>query len=592
MQLVAYGAQDVYLTGNPQITFFKVVYRRHTNFAVECIEHPFTGTADFGRKALVTVVRNGDLVTKMYLRARIGSVSAPNLSGATRDLVRFAWVRKLGHAIMQDVNVEIGGAEIDKQYGDWLNLWHELTSPVGQSRGYDKMIGDVSEMTELSSFVSDVSEPDLLKRAYTLFVPLQFWFNRNNGLALPLIALQYHEVRLNFTFRSFDECAVYSGPFNVRTMKTSFEDAALMVDYVYLDSEERRRFAQVGHEYLIEQVQFTGEESVQSTSSKFQLHFNHPTKELVFAMQLGNYSTGKQFMAYTNLDNWNLAARNEMAEKLLMGQILTNADGIVVTKESETGLTPVAPDSSVWVKLISPADDTKIAAMCSNIPLSTGEYIWVVKNSLVGSDVAPYVRLNFANATVDLRDYVTGHSNFVQTGATGIGRLTATVTENNLTLALLSQPVSKYLVDNRDHWIVAQDITVWQHHNYGLYIDGSANPVVSGKLQLNGHDRFDDREGQYFNYVQPWQHHSNTPADGINVYSFALKPEDHQPSGTCNMSRIDTAQLNLAYEDTTGKKAYDFRNDFLDDNTVMFIFAASYNVLRIMSGMGGLAYSN
>ena len=569
MQLVAYGAQDVYLTGNPQITFFKVVYRRHTNFAVEAIEHPFTGNADFGKKAMVTVTRNGDLVTRMYLRCRVDSVSAPGVADADRLMVKFAWTRKLGHAIIEDVNVEIGGAEIDKQYGDWLNIWHELTLPVGQQRGYDRMIGDVPELTELAGYVGDTREADLLKRPYTMFVPLQFWFNRNNGLALPLIALQYHEVRLNFTFRPFEECCVYAGPFNVRTMRGSFADAALLVDYVYLDSEERRRFAQVGHEYLIEQVQFTGDESVQSTTSKFQLHFNHPTKEIIWAMKLGNYSTGKKFMAYTNNDNWSVAGLNMMAERLLEGLYLHNDDGTVFLSSAT-----VTPPATKWV--------ATAASEIANIPSSMSSWYCYKINTAVD-----YVTLTFNQLTVDLRSYVDGGVSYV----TG-GFIRGSVSVNNLTVALMSQPTSKYIVDNRDAWVILNDITMWQHSNYGLYIDGSINPVVRGLLQLNGHDRFNEREGSYFNFVQPYQHHSNTPADGINVYSFALKPEEHQPSGTCNMSRIDTAQLNLAYEDPTARRAYDFRADFLDDDTKMKIFALSYNVLRIMSGMGGLAYSN
>ena len=109
-------------------------------------------------------------------------------------------------------------------------------------------------------------------------------------------------------------------------------------------------------------------------------------------------------------------------------------------------------------------------------------------------------------------------------------------------------------------------------------LDGTSNPIVAAKLQLNGHDRFSRQSGAYFNFVQPFQHFSNTPSNGVNVYSFALNPEDHQPSGTCNMSRIDNATLSVNYADDT------------DGN--LCIYGLAYNVLRIMSGMGGLAYSN
>jgi hypothetical protein len=420
----------------------------------------------------------------------------------------------------------------------------------------------------------------MLKDQYTLFVPLIFWFNRNNGLALPLIALQYHEVRLNFEFRPFDECCVYTGPFNVRTNKPVFAEATLLIDYIYLDSEERRRFAQVGHEYLIEQLQFTGEESIQTNSAKLQLHFNHPTKELVWGMKLGNYCSGKQFMAYTNTNDWFVSARNQMAEKLILGQILTHSsDGTLVNQDSDT--LPGAP----WTKITNVSE---IQSWVYGLPTASSMFIYVVGSSY------DYVKYTFAGSPVELRSLVSGHANAVLYSSTPYPkyRLTATVTSNNLTIEHLSQPVSKYTVDNRDQWIKDQDITVWQQANYGLHIDGTTNPVYQGLIQLNGHDRFDKREGAYFNYVQPYQHHTRTPADGINVYSFALKPEEHQPSGTCNMSRIDTTQLNLWFQDVGNTAGADFRTDYLDEHTLLYVFAFSYNVLRIMSGMGGLAYSN
>jgi hypothetical protein len=186
MQLVAYGAQDVYLTGNPQITFWKVVYRRYTNFSIETIEHPLGGNPNFGRKATVTVIRNGDLASRIFLMVQLDTVNwlARRELAADCKLPRFAWVRRLGHALIRFCNVEIGGSEIDKQYGTWLDIWYELTHDNDQDRGYNHMIGDVDELTRLD-------EPDgqgNIKDHYTLYIPLQFWFCRNSGLALPLIA--------------------------------------------------------------------------------------------------------------------------------------------------------------------------------------------------------------------------------------------------------------------------------------------------------------------------------------------------------------------------------------------------------------------
>ena len=346
MQLVAYGAQDVYLTGNPQITFFKVVYRRHTNFSKECIEQTFSGAVGDGKRISATLARNGDLVQEVYLKAT-GGVAGDNTS-------MISWVE-----------CEIGGQKIDKQYASWLEIYDTLFETNHDYRYA------------------------MCKGTSTVYIPLRFWFNRNPGLALPLIALQYHEVKINIQLAT-GGAAANSG------------DATLLVNYIYLDTDERRRFAQVSHEYLIEQVQHTGDESTTGIgNNKITLNFNHPVKCLAWS-----------------------------------------------------------------------SDQT----------------------------------------------------------------------------------------------------------------------LTSAKLQLNGHDRAAQQLGSYYQLVQPYESglgHSATIGntriwDGavgdanVFLYSFALTPAGHQPSGTCNFSRIDNAVLSLVQ----------------GGNATVSVHAVNYNVLRVMSGMGGLAYSN
>jgi hypothetical protein len=428
MQLVAYGAQDVYLTGNPQITFFKVVYRRHTNFAIESIEQTFNGTAAFGRKCTATISRNGDLIHKMYLQTTL-----PAQTGAASQY--FKWAENVGHALIKNVEVEIGGQKIDKHYGDWLNVWSELTVTEDQREGFDRMIGaDLCRAANAENGnAADAFAAGSSLSARTLYIPLQFWFNRNPGLALPLIALQYHEVKINFDLRPLTEISGHTTNGTVYAAGSgSLSSTSLWVDYIYLDTDERRRFAQVSHEYLIEQLQFTGEETVTRTSKTATLNFNHPVKELVWVAQGDDHIAEHMYNTY--------------------------------------GTQPKT----------------------SNDDEQDGRF----------------------------------HDRIYGDGAGG----------------------------------------------------RTLNPVSAAKLQLNGHDRFSERGGDYFNFVQPYQHHTRTPCVGINVYSFALNPEDHQPSGTCNFSRIDNASLQLTMQDTTSRK--------------LRVYAVNYNVLRIMSGMGGLAYSN
>ena len=304
MQLVAYGAQDVYLTGNPQITFWKVTYRRHTNFAMESIEQTFNGQADFGRRVTCTISRNGDLAYRTYLQVTMPEINQAMKNTGTNGV--FArWLDFPGHQLISQVEVEIGGQRIDRQYGDWMHIWNELTMSAEQQSGYEAMVGHTTQLTYItdpsfnevdgpceSSAPRQVCAPRNALPETTLYIPLQFWYCRNPGLALPLIALQYHEVKINLDIRPIDEClwAVSnldcSGvPKVTAAYAQSLVAASLYVDYIFLDTDERRRMAQNPHEYLIEQLQFTGDESVGSSSNKIKLNFNHPCKELIWVVQ-------------------------------------------------------------------------------------------------------------------------------------------------------------------------------------------------------------------------------------------------------------------------------------------------------------------
>lgn len=567
MQLVAYGAQDVYLTGNPQITFFKVAYRRHTNFSIETVDHSFSN-ADFGRRPVVTITRNGDLITKMYLSVTLPNVSAP--SGAN-DETKFAWCRRLGYSMIDSVELEIGGSRIDKQYGQWMNSWYDLSCSNEHDRGHAEMIGDTADLTELTSADGE----GYCKRSKVLYVPLYFWFCRNNGLALPLIALQYHEVRVHFELRAASELCCYTGAFLTSPPSPSLLDASLLVDYIYLDSEERRRFAQVGHEYLIEQVQFTGEEGVQATTAKPKLSFNHPTKELVWMAQHGSFTSGKKFLVYTGSNDWADAVQ-EAADNLALGMLKLNSSAAVPTVVAATTSSGAVGGDG----FANPEGDS---------------YAGAVVVATTGGSIIPGVRNDnvLYDGTTDLSDKISR----IEVVLDDDNVVVSINAVHTITLRDVSRALDQWTTDNRNAWVKAhRDVVVYQHHNTGLLLDGTKNPVQKALLQLNGHDRFDQQNGAYFNYVQPHQYHSRTPPDGVNVYSFALDPEKHQPSGSANLSRIDTTQLNLWFADSssTGSSSDDgFSWDFVSNTeTKLFIYALSYNVLRIMSGMGGLAYSN
>ena len=308
LQLVAYGAQDVFLTGTPEITFWKVSYRRHTNFAMESIEQTFSGQADFGRRVSCTISRNGDLCYRTYLQVTLPEINQsmkPNTASATGVYAR--WLDYIGEQLIAQVEVEIGGQRIDRQYGDWMHIWNQVTLTAEQQRGYFKMIGNTTQLTYITdpqfadisgpcsaaSGPSQVCAPRNALPETTLYIPLLFWFSKNPGLSLPLLALQYHEVKINLDIRPLGEClwavSSLSATSGVQSVPVAYQQslvaASLYIDYIFLDTDERRKVAQNPHEYLIEQVQFTGDESVGSSSNKIKLNFNHPCKELIWVVQ-------------------------------------------------------------------------------------------------------------------------------------------------------------------------------------------------------------------------------------------------------------------------------------------------------------------
>ncbi len=457
MQLVAYGAQDIYLTGNPQITFFKVVYRRHTNFSMETIEQTINGSQAANGTGTVTISRNGDLVTKVYVTA--------TMTTAGED----------GAALIDNVEVEIGGQRIDKQTSEWNKIWADLSTPESKADGFKCMTGGCG-VAGTTGVVGEVQ------------VPLNFWFCRNPGLALPLIALQYHEVKL--------KCAWGA---TVGTRK-------VLCDYIYLDTDERRRFAQVSHEYLIEQVQ---SQSADATGS-FKLNFNHPVKELVW--------TSRPSVDYTD------------------AQLKLNGHDRFSAQQEE------------YFQLRQPMD-YHTAVPGQNIVLNSRPQMLATPLPVGVATLG--AKNTYSDGATDIDNGAVVIGGTIPTGA-------ATPKEGDIVIVSVADDETGATVDQ-----VSAVLTVTS--NAAFTLDASINVDTNFSITIIA--RCQDPVSR-----------TGSLTKKINVYSFALKPEEHQPSGTCNFSRIDTAKLDIS--GTTGMTT---------DDT---IYAVNYNVLRIMSGMGGLAYSN
>ena len=556
LQLVAYGAQDMYLTNDPQITFFKVVYRRGTAFSIQPFEKTFNDNPTFGQKASVKLYRLGDLASKMYLRVVINRV--PGIPG-----VKFAWIRRLGHALIKHVEIKIGGSVIDKHYGTWLDIWYELARKGQHDRGYSEMIGDVDYMTDYN----DKSKPE-----FTLYIPLQFWFNRHYGLALPLIAIQYHEIYINLEFEEREKLIVRCDDFTDFS-EVRMLDVGLVTDYIYLDLEERIRFAMIGHEYLIEQAQYYGEEPLEVSTKRLLLDFNHPTKEIIWAMRNGNYTQGNEFLCYSNKEDWTPEILKCSKRVLQQSSILLKGPTYTIdssgNKILETPGDP-PPNYGIWEEF-EPGVENQLSSNGSLLVtnMSETQSLWVNVGSLLIGDYSITDKI-IAEIIVDISNIITF------TVASG----------------MLSRDISfpkSMITDTR----INPDpyICVYQFSNYGLFITGEFNPLAYAELEYNGQNRVEKRNSKFFGELQPYIHHSNTPADGINLYSFAVEPEKHQPTGTSNFSKIENIILSLWFEDCSNKKGKLPDLNFINADNRLYVFAFNYNIYRIISGVTGLAYN-
>jgi hypothetical protein len=476
MQLVAFGAQDVYLTGDPKVTFFQTQYKRHTNFAMECVQQTLSGSGGNSGLFSVTLARTGDLVGDMFVALAPTVTNSANLT-STNSRVDMAWVAERA---ITSVDLYIGGQLIDKHYQTWFRLYSEVFLNDTKKHNYGR----------LASWANAQNPTTSLGKVY---LPLLFFFNRNPGLYLPLIALQYHEVRIDLNLSPY-----YTDYFGTNVPE-------VWANYMYLDTAERERFAKNNHEYLIEQVQHVAGDPVGTSSenapSVIRLAFNHPVKELIWCYQDPSPITNRNAM-------WNFSTN--------VANVNMTVDPAVVG----SAYTVFAPNHVGAPVLYTPG------------PYISNLYVTATSGSVI------------SGATILTGSSIAARSNVLYGNAFWV--------EGGLSNAGVANVTSGYEV----------------------------GPLHKFKLMLNGTDRFNEQMGKYFNQYQPYQYHSGYPYPGIYVYSFALKPEELQPSGACNFSRIDMAQVAISLK--TGAPS----------NLLQKMFAVNYNVLRIQSGMGGLAFSN
>jgi len=528
MQLVAYGAEDLYLTGNPQITYWKVVYRRHTNFSMEYIEQYFESLPNFvpnkPTEVKIKIERNADLLYDTYLVYDLPNIMFPlqNYPGITVEEVNFRWIRNLGHRIIDHVSINIGGQEIDKQYGQWMNIWSELTVTESKKEAYNRLIGEHYKLRPgFSRYYPDKSG-NITIPSTRLYIPFEFWFVSNPGLALPLIALQYDPVFIYITFNPLNDlftigpnnlspCAYFSSEniaqaepnsllsqlvtqgyndqniFNLFVSGEWNQNSYLLCNYIYLDDNERKKFAATSHEYLIPQVQRRLYTGLTYGPNKVRIDMFHPMKELIWVLQKDNVKDFNNWFNYTFLDlnNDYLALQKGYSNKF---------DYLFHQPDTEFM-------NSINNSFIVPSEVNPVNQNCN----------------FLGANVSPTNAFN---------DYV--------------------------------------------------------------------NIMLNAKLIINGHDRFDLRDEVFFNALQSYKYHTHSAKPGIYVYSFAVFPEQAQPSGTANFSRMNKVELQFYIRrDVCDTVEQDPIEDGTPANPTqynMYLYGVNYNVLRIMGGMGGIAF--
>jgi hypothetical protein len=477
IQLVAVGIEDIYLTRDPQITLFKIVYRRHTNFSTQAIKQKFVTPPDFGKKTSYILSRsNGDLIGKTYLVITLPKIKITTRVGADTELaklIEFAWVRKIGFAIVKTVEIEIGGQLVDRQYGEWLNIWAELTEK--KTNGYLKMIGETSELID---FTHEKDE-------YTLYVPLQFWFCRSYSLALPVVSLEYSDIKINLEMNDLDECYV-TNPTHYQVIEN---DVVNFQKYEYIEQN------------------------------------------------IDGIITSGQFLYYDNLTKriyYRRISRNNFQSMVI--------DELAVTPLDRRSLVYSDTNSKYWIRGLSSFEfampkfnSTPVAFNLFNDRLITLKDCYLLVD---------YVFLDQEERTkfVDSRhDYLIEQIQTINEKTIDSSNKTFRVEGIHPTKLMVWIVQYSYLRDKNNN-------DTFNYTDSYKYDDNKllGNSLVKKEtIIMNGQERLSERDYNYFNYIQPYQYFPKFVNEGINIYSLSLLPTEIYPSGTCNLTQIDNLEYKL-----------------------------------------------
>ena len=476
IQLVAYGLQDIFLTRDPQITFFKVVYRRHTNFSIEPIRQYFVHTPDFGKKTTCILSANGDLLGKTFLVITLPQIKQFSNGDSIDTLTKFAWVRKIAYALIKTIDIEIGGQLIDRHYGEWMNIWAELTEKT-KTYAWKKMTGDVTDLTDFTNG----------KDEYTIYIPLSFWFCRASGLALPLVSMEYSQVRVNLELNDLDKCSL--------TTPTNYIE-------IENDIVNFQQF-----EYIEQNVNGV-------IASGIFTSFDNTTKRLYYS---------------------------RISRDKFQSMPLINENGY--TPQERRALVYSDTNSKYWIRGLT----SNVFAMPKFNTMPQSHTFNNLRNIAIKDC---YLIVNYIFVDDDERkQFVQSRHDYIIEQLQIINE--KTIESSNRTMRLdLIQPSKLLAWVVQSSYFQDKNNNDWFNYTNSYKYDSSDNLVgktlvKNETLELNGQERLSFRVYNYFNYAQAHQYFPQTPNEGVNIYSFGMFPLNPFPSGTCNMSQMDNIELRL-----------------------------------------------
>lgn len=560
---------DKYLTEDSCASFFYPSYTRHTNFATEVVEHGFSGSEEFGKTIRCEFTGTGDMLASMFLHVTIPEIRYIGTE-QDRDSARFAWVEDLGHALIQEATMLIGSREIVLHSGEWMNIHCQLFTTASQMPGVNKMIGNVPELTSLSQLEQNGS--DVLKKSYDLCIPFYF-FCKDVSKAVPLCALGTNRVGITVKLRPISQLCIKSDSVIIENKLPL--SASILATHINLEKTEAMRIACFPRETLIDQVQTLGPITIPGDAGSFATDFSFPVRSLYWNIRNDNYYGGK-FMAY-DANNWELA-RDLMARHLLLAEFDLDKFGYA-NKAIASGVKQVyVGQNGISYEAFDPRDVNEESGFIFADSVTESQFGGdnFLGRLSEGTNLLAYEskQKSLKTHVYDLRSKVNGVIRISSdpNDPQNISLEVALITYNSLTMRDLSTNLSYYSVDNRNQYVAARDVTVWQHNNTGLYIDGTVNPIAEASLSVNGHSRQISPYPGWFGPVEAYLHCTSTPKDGVESYHFELAANSAQPSGSSNFSAHTGAKIQVQRIKIPGVTS---------DKDVFTMYANSYQVLSI-----------